>query len=553
MADGAPFHGLLGWLDAPDEARGCHFAEPADGWAFESFAALADGVREAGAFLLDAGIGRNDVVALVLADGREFLTTFLGTLLAGGTPCPIVPPGYFRNPDEYVAHSAGIVRAARPRWAIADAKLSALVGRAVETAQTSTQVLTLAARGERHEVSPAPRADLALLQFTSGSSGHPRGVRVSWESLEGNLRMIGRWLRMAPGRGFVNWLPLYHDLGLIGCTLSPLTHGADVWMLRPDQFITNPARWLEPLGTPGAAAMTASPNFGFLYALKRIDPAKLEGRDFSGCTGIVSAAERIDPVVLSRFAGLLEPHGFPRRALSTAYGLAEATLCVSALYPEHALSAVRVDWSALQFGDAVAASERVDIADPDIDDGTEWVVGSGTAHPGIAVTIADEDGAPLPDGTLGEIVVDTAFGGDGYIGPGGGSTRFADGLIYTGDAGFMVGGELFVIGRMGDSIKARGRTIYMEDLEARLAAIPGVAAGRSAVVGSPDGTAIAAFVERDGGPWEQSAARMLGRVVGGNIDVDVIACERGTIPRTSSGKPRRRLLWQQMADRRAAR
>src|SRR5262249_33562993 len=156
----------------------------------------------------------------------------------------------------------------------------------------------------------------------------------------------------------------YHDLGLIGCTLSPLSHGGDVWMLRPDQFIRDPIRWLEPLGTPGGPTTTSAPNFGFVYALKRVDPAGLEGRDFSGCTGIVSAAERFAPVVMTRFAQLLEPHGLPRSALSAAYGLAEATLGVAALYPPATLGAVRVDWSALQFGDPVAASERLDIADP---------------------------------------------------------------------------------------------------------------------------------------------------------------------------------------------
>lgn len=549
MTDGRAANGLLDWLEAPAANRGMHFAQSAVGWAFESFASLADRVREAAAFLLDAGIERDDVVVLVIGDSREFLAMFMGTLLAGGTPCPVVPPGYFRDSNEYVAHSAGIIDAAEPRWAVTDEILQPLVDRAVRTAQSPTTILRFAGLGERHDVTPASRAELALLQFTSGSTGRPRGVRVKWEALEGNLRMVARWLGFGRERGIVHWLPLYHDLGLIGCTLSPLTYGGDVWMLRPDQFIIDPIRWLEPLGTPGAATITAAPNFGFVYALKRIDPAKLEGCDFSACTGIVSAAERIDPLVMSRFASLLEPHGFQRSALSAAYGLAEATLAVAALYPPSTLGAVRVDWSALQFGDPVAASGRLDIAHPEIDDGAEWVVGSGTAHPGITVAITGDDGVPLPDGALGEIAVKSRYGGKGYVGSASaGSTRFVDGTIFTGDAGFMLDGELFVIGRMGDSIKARGRTIYMEDLEARLAAIPGISAGRSAAVGAPDGRAVAAFVERDGGDWEEKAALMLRRVVGGDIRVDVIACERGAIPRTSSGKPRRRLLWQQMTD-----
>lgn len=550
MADG---RGLLDWLETAQTDRGVHFAAQDAGWELESFAALGDRVRAAAAFLLDAGIERDDVVALVIGDSRAFLTAFMGTLLAGGTPCPVVPPGYFRNPDEYVAHGAGILDAARPRWAIADATLQPLVERAVTAAGSATTVLRLAATAERHDPPRRPPAGLALLQFTSGSSGRPRGVRVSCEALEGNLRMLARWLGFGPERGMVHWLPLYHDLGLIGCTLAPLTHDCEVWVLRPDQFILDPVRWLEPLGSPGAATITSAPNFGFVYALKRVDPAKLEGRDFSGATAVISAAERIDPVVMSRFAELLEPHGFPRGALSSAYGLAEATLCGTALYPPSRLGAVRVDWSALQFGDRVATSERLDVDDPQIDDGTEWVVGSGTPHPGIRVAIVDEDGAPQADGALGEIVVDSDYAGDGYVGDAGaGTTRFVDGTIYTGDAGFMVDGELYVIGRMGDSVKARGRTIYMEDLEARLATVPGVSAGRSAVVGAPDGSAIAAFVERPGGDWEAQAARLLRRIVGGDISVRVIACERGTIPRTSSGKPRRRILWRQLADRRSA-
>lgn len=542
--------GLLDWLDAPSAEQGIRFLQEDGTWALTTYADLAAMARAIAARLLEEGLRRDDAVALVVPSGPAFVGAFFGTLLAGGTPTPLVPPSMFEATETWVAHSAPLM-ATGTRTVLTEEDLLPVVSAATERAGVggTTSAIDPAARAS--EMPGVRPSELALLQFTSGSSGRPRAVRVTPTNLEAMIHHIFRWVPWAAGESGAHWMPLYHDFGLIGGTIAPVTRQRDLFVMRPDQFVRAPERWLDCFGRRGAA-FAAAPNFAFSYAVKRVDPETLEGSDFSGWRGAIIGAERIDPAILERFAAMLEPHGFRRETYMPAYGMAEATLGVTGVRASVVARALRPDWARLRLGHEVCVEARAELGDPQVGDGAGWLVGCGQPHEGLDVAVLDLDGAPLPEGHLGEIAVRGDVVTAGYLGEAaaGPSAFEPDGRLRTGDGGFMVDGELHVVGRIGDAIKVRGRTLYAEDLEAKLAALDGVPRGRCVVIpGVASGDeALVAIVEAPAGPWVEAAVRTLVREAGERTHVEVLAAPRGTIKRTSSGKPRRRVLWRELVE-----
>jgi acyl-CoA synthetase (AMP-forming)/AMP-acid ligase II len=539
---------LLRWLEDPDTDRGIHFADNAGGWSFRSYAELASSVAECAGRLQDAGLRTGGIVCIAAPSGPEFVAAFFGTLIAGGTPSPVAPPLIFRSADEYLSQLTRQLQAASPCLVVSDADLLPVVAGAAQAAGLDCPCLRLPLAGQRSDLPARPPAELALLQFTAGSSGSPRGVRISWSNLETLIAALHQWVRWRQDDSVASWLPLYHDMGLIGTFLCAVVHRAHLWLMRPEQFLRSPASWLACLGRFGAT-MTASPTFGYAYAAKKVTSAELEGMDFSRWRAAAVGAERVDPAALDRFARLVAPNGFRRQAFLPGYGLAEATLALTGSRPGKLPLLVAVDRTSLRFGDPVRVLKRGSL-DPARDPGRrDWLVGCGRPLPGIRLWIVDANGAPLGEGRLGEIAAAGPWVAGGYQdAQAGGPTRFAQGRLCTGDAGFLLDGELFVLGRMGDSTKIRGRSLYAEDVEARLAAIPGVPAGRVVVVfGQLDGLdTVAAVVERQRGAWVEEVARRLRSETGRSARVLILEVPRHAIPRTSSGKPRRRLLGQEL-------
>ena len=537
---------LLAWIEDPSAARGIRFARDDGGWDFVSYACLAADTRSAAAAFAGVGLDHGSVVSIIVPTGPAFVAAYFGALLAGLVPAPLVPPTIFQRPDEYVEHTGRLIGAAAS-LVVTEAELTGVVEQASARAGLDRPPLELALSGADASFDRRAPADLALLQFTSGSSGHPRGVRVTWDNLQAMIDHIFTWVPWGEDDAGAHWLPLYHDFGLIGCLLAPTTRQRDLWVLRPDQFVRTPARWLECFGREGAA-FAATPNFAFAYLLRKLDRDTLPGQDFSNWRGAIIGAERIDPSVLERFARMLEPYGFRRETYMPAYGLAEATLGVTGVPADRRARAVHVDWSSLQLAQPVSVADSDEFSSEAVGDGSGWLVGCGPPHPGLTVRILDEHGEPLPDGSLGEIEVRGATVADGYLGDAsGGMSSFRDGALRTGDAGFVIDGELFVAGRLGDAVKLRGRSVYAEDLEAKLCVIDGVPRGRCVVIpgASEDGEALVAIVETSPGEWSRRAERVLLKEAGPGVRVQLWSAPPGTIPRTSSGKPRRRVLWQQ--------
>ncbi|MFJ3933904.1 AMP-binding protein [Streptomyces sp. NPDC090029] len=522
-----PDRGLLDWLDEASAERGLSYANRDDDWDFVSYRELASLVLRTAAALRARGVGDGDTVALVQRSSPGFAAGFFGALAAGATPCSLAPPFAYQRADDYARHAGHLLAAVRPRAVVCDdesleriAKLSADAG--LDAPVTFGALV----EGVEPLPRPLPLPATALVQFTSGSSGHSRGVRISEEALRTNLTGMRRWLGCRPELPAASWLPVHHDMGLVGFLLNVVVTGFDGWMMQPDDFVRSPLRFLRCL-SERRIAMTAMPNFGLSYILRRVRPADLEGLSFDALRCVIIGAERVDPRVLEDFHALLGPHGLDRGALLPAYGSAEATLAVTGLPPGEG-------WSAREPDDSDAAALA----------GTS-VVGCGRPLEGRTVSIRSEDGSELPEGQVGEIVVEGVSIADGYVGDAGSAsgTSLGEGGLRTGDAGFRRAGQLFVIGRLGDGLKINGKMVFAESLETLLHQ-RGLPERRVAVLlgvreGVPTGVAVFAGVQ-DG--WRETAHEVLAEWLPG-AELLSVEVPRGGIAVTSSGKPRRRVIW----------
>jgi acyl-CoA synthetase (AMP-forming)/AMP-acid ligase II len=512
---------LLSWLTHPPADRGLHLADlGGDGWHFFSYERLAElAYRAAGAFQA-AGVRPGDVVTIVRPASAEFVADFFGALLAGATPSPVAPPTVFRDRSLYAQHLARVAELVAPRVVTTTADVAPLL-----TAVAGRVLVEPPERGPRYE--PAPPPDIGLVQFSSGSTGMPRGVRIPLTALQANVSAIHRWLRVTPADAHASWLPLHHDMGLVGQLLVPIENAADFWLMRPEQFIRSPARWVRAFDAGGATG-TAVPTFSLAHIVSRVKPRDLDGLDLSGWRFSVVGAERIDHAVVRAFLDLLGPYGLREDVLVPAYGLAESTLAVSGAPVGTPVTTVTVDSRSLVVGTQVSI----------VNSGTT-LVGCGSALSGISVRVVDDDGRQLPAGHLGELEIAGDSLARGYVGE-----APYDGPLRTGDAGFVHDGHLYVVGRLGDSVKQLGRWFFAEDAEQRAAtvsprprdtiALVGVLAGRETAVVLVEGQL-------------EDAAEKVGRAVAEGADtlrVVVRSVPVGTIQRTTSGKPRRKAMWQ---------
>lgn len=515
---------LLSWIDEPSRDGGVRFARASDEWEFWSYDRLSDLVRRTADAVVAAGVGPDSVVSLIQRSGPHFVGSLFGVMLAGATPSPLAPPMAFQHPDIYDEHVAGAFKSLRPRCVLVDddlvSRIEPIAARS-DTAIVSVEAL-LADVAER-DTRRSP-ADAALVQFTSGSSGRARGIRVSAAALTANLGAIHEWLGMTRDDATATWLPVHHDMGLIGCLLAPIVLQGDIWLLQPEQFLRSPLRYLRCFGA-GPARLTAMPTFGLEHIVRRVRPDAVRDLDFSEWRTLIVGAERVDVRVLESFHALLGPAGFRRRIFAPAYGLAEATLAVTGL-PMEEEPAVRA---------ATPGLGQDDLA-----------VGCGVPLRGVTVTIERDDGTDASDGEIGQIIVAGASVADGYVSNASSTsmTRFEGRVLQTGDAGYVEDGQLYVVGRIGDSIKVRGKAVFAEDVEVALRSA-GIPAARAAVLLGHVGdvpTAVA-LLEQPTDEWKAHAGATL-RTRVDTARVVVIDAPRRTIERTSSGKPKRRVLWQ---------
>jgi fatty-acyl-CoA synthase len=529
---------IMGWLREPRDDHGIRLSSQ-DGWRFHSYRSLSQRANGTAHQIMAAGIKPGSRVGVVVTDPVRFSASFFGVLASGATAVPVAPPTTVGV--DYTEYAAKLLTAADVNAVMTPDEMRPSVVAALAHAELDVPVLGLDAppADEPPPVRPAP---LALIQFTSGSTGKPRGAMISPAALGAQVGMLSDWLDWGPADSAASWLPLYHDMGLVGAFLLPLYQQSDLRQMSPSEFIRDPLSFLRCI-SENHVTMIAGPTFGYAHMARRVSPDKLAGTDFSALRAAVASAERLDPQALASFARLLADRGFRFESLRTAYGLAEATLAVSAGCAPRVLS---VDWSDIRIGSQVKVTDTRPLGEAHAVSGA-GLVSSGPALPGTKVWVTDDENVPLPDGWLGEITVSSPSMALGYVGDAdnGGSTRFADGYLRTGDAGFILDDEVYVVGRIADVIKVRGQAVYAEQIEDRLAEALAIPSLRVAVVPGheADGDSVVVIIAGlSAGPALTTIVAILAGVCGGARVKIYAVSRRNGIPMTTSGKKRRRLL-----------
>jgi acyl-CoA synthetase (AMP-forming)/AMP-acid ligase II len=524
---------LLEWLSQPSERRGIRFAGPAGDWTFWSYAELAVSARIMAANLIGRGLRPNDRVALLQGSTPRFVASFFATLIAGGVPAVLAPPVRLEPRDQYRARTAMLLASLQPAAILtgADRPFKALgIASAARLILTSEDLLD----GTPLSSEIGPRTEIALVQFTSGSSGSGRAVRIPFAAVEANLRAIQLWLQWTENDVAASWLPLHHDMGLIGSLLGAVTQQTDLYLLKPEHFVRSPLRFLRCYGE-GGASLGAMPNFALDYIVRRVAAERLRGLDFSRWRALIVGSERVNAESLSDFHALLAPFGFRRATISPAYGLAEATLAVTGL-------SLLDTWTKAEPAPTTPLSGNVNVGG---NERPAAVVGCGQPLSGITLTIRGRSGETLPDGIAGEIVVRGPSVAAGYCQDSGETaTRFDTSGLNTGDIGFMRDGQLFVCGRAGDAMKVRGRTVFAEDVEEALIRLKIPAQSLTALVGWHENQATAVILLNADLRVEISALQSALKQIVEGAAVHIRLVPRGAISRTSSGKVRRREMWQ---------
>ncbi|MCW5581290.1 MAG: AMP-binding protein [Luteimonas sp.] len=447
---------------------------------------LEAGLRIAGG-LQRTGLQPGEAVAIMLPTGLEFFTSFFGALLAGGVPVPMYPPTRPSQLEDHLRRQAGILASsgAPVLVTVTEARLAARVLRT----QTPTlrHVVTpqeLAADGAADAAMARPAAgaagELALLQYTSGSTGNPKGVMLTHANLLANIRAWSSAIAVVPEDVCVSWLPLYHDMGLIGTWLGSLYNGNPLVLMSPLDFLSRPVNWLRAIHRY-RGTITAAPNFAFELVVRHAVAADLAGLDLSCWRLAINGAEPVSPDTLDRFCAHLASVGFSREAMTPLYGLAENAvgLTVPVLGRGPLIDRVHRD-TFLRRAQAVPAAGGDD-AD------VIRFVGSGRPLPGHALRVVDAAGKALPERQVGRIEFQGPSATAGYYHNPEETARLLDGdWRDTGDLGYVAAGELFVTGRVKDMIIRGGRNLYPYELEEAIGALPGVRRGCVAVFGAVD-------------------------------------------------------------------
>ncbi|WP_165985882.1 AMP-binding protein [Streptomyces sp. YIM 98790] len=530
----------LAWLEQPraDAAVEVFDAEPVSRTPYPDLASRA--LRTAGG-LAASGVPAGSAVPLLCRTGPDLVAGFYGVQASGCVVSVLAPPTRMSG-DPHRERIRQVIDALDAGVVVVDADHLSYARQVVnESGFASRRRVRLLVLDELARADPARRdpAETALIQFTSGSSGRPRGVRISHRALAANVAAIRAWERATASDAWCSWLPMHHDMGLIGCMVVPVSGGNnDLAVCTPETFVRRPLAYLRRFHR-GGATITATPPFGLQRIVDRVRPEQLQGLDFTGWRALIVGAERIDPVRVRSFTDLMAGHGFAPSALTPAYGLAESTLAVTGVPVGRRASSVRIRRGGLSVG----APVRTDAGGQD-EGGTVDVMSCGRPLAGMAVRLVDQDGKPVPEGHLGELVVTGSSLADGYLEESAtAGTVLRDGALHTRDVAFERDGELYVLGRLGDSVKVNAQYVFAEDVEMMLGRA-GLDLNRTCVVLGELGTQAHAYaVLEDPGPGgAETAARVLGSTCPG-IRRHVACVPRGTIPRTTSGKSRRRELW----------
>jgi acyl carrier protein len=505
---------------------------------------LLDGARNLASGLQALGVEPGQTVAIMLPTSEEYFYTFFGILLTGAIPVPIYPPMRPNQLEDHLRRHAAILSncQAVSMITVAEAKpVARLLKSQLDTLHHIVTVDELMDTGSRYEKPAISPQDTAFLQYTSGSTGSPKGVVLTHANLLANIRAMGERVGANPNDVFVSWLPLYHDMGLIGAWLGSLYYAALFVVMSPLAFLARPQRWFQAIHRY-RGTLSAAPNFGYELCLHRLEDSDLEGIDLSSWRAAFNGAEAVSPETVIQFPERFRKYGFRADAMMPVYGLAESS--VGLAFPP-LKQGVRIDQiqrhAFMLSGKAIPAEED--------DTNALRFVACGQPLSGHEIRIADEQGNELPDRQEGRLQFHGPSATSGYLHNHAATEKlFVGDWLDTGDLAYIIEGDLYVTGRTKDIIIRAGRNLYPHELEEAVGNVAEIRKGRVAVFGATDsrtGTerliVLAETRKKDKAALEQLRKRIneiSTELIGGPAD-DVVLARPNTVLKTSSGKVRR--------------
>lgn len=494
--------------------------------------------------LAKEGLKPTETVAIMVPTTADFFYAFFGVLLAGGVPVPIYPPFRPDQIEDYAKREAIILRNAEVRVLITFQRaegLSKILRDFIPSLVDVTTVTELQKMGGKLREIFVAKNDAALIQYTSGSTGNPKGVLLTHANLLANIRAYGEGIGLGPKDVVVTWLPLYHDMGLIGTWLGSLYYGLPAVIMSPLSFLTHPARWLWTIHAH-RGTLSAGPNFAYELCVRKIDDASLEGLDLSSWRLAFNGAEAIYPKTLESFTKRFAKYGLKKETLFPVYGLAET--CVALTFPEPGRP-FKIDYVAREpfetEGKAIPfnADEKNSLA----------FVCCGKPLGKHEIRIVDEKDQLLPERRVGSLHFRGPSSMQGYYrNPEASRAIFHGDWINSGDLAYIAEGEVYITGRKKDVIIKAGRNIYPPEIEEIVNHVEGVRKGCAVAFGARDlerGTEkfviVAETVAKDPKEREKIIADINEKVAEVlRLPPDqVILVPPRTIPKTSSGKLRR--------------
>jgi acyl carrier protein len=504
---------------------------------------LWQGASAYAAGLAASGLTPGQTVAIMLPTSKEYLFCFYGTLLAGGIPVPLYPPARLTTIEDHLTRHVGILKScgAAIMVTIPEAKTIAWLLRAqVETLRAVLVPADFPADGKDFVRVKANAGQIGFLQYTSGSTGQPKGVVLTHANLLANVRALGKAARATSADVFVSWLPLYHDMGLIGGCFCTMYLSFPVVLMSPLAFLSRPSQWLRAIHRH-RGTISGGPNFCYELCLRRIPDHELEGLDLSSWRFAFNGAEPVSPDTMIEFTRKFAPYKFNRNAMNPVYGLAEASvgLTLSPGTPWHVDHLDRDHFS--RTGEAVLARKD--------DPAPLKVVACGSVIPDHDLRVVDGAGLELPDRTEGALQFRGPSATTGYYrNPEATKALFDGEWVNTGDRAYLSDGMLYITGREKDIIIRGGRNISPYELEEAVGDIPGVRRGCVAVFGAMDAASgterivvLAESRQQDAASGEAIKKQINDlalNLIGSPVD-DIVLAPPHTVPKTSSGKIRR--------------
>jgi len=525
---------LIDYLSIADsDQKGFFFVDRRENETFFSFPQLYLRVQRAAAHLQSIGIKKGDCVAIFLPTSIDFLDIFLGAQYIGAIPVPLYPPVRLGKLDEFFARTAAMLQAVQAKLIVTNKQIKRILGQLINLYTPPKGILL--ASSLQDQIPPLLSFDLhpddiCLIQFSSGTTKDPKPVMLTHRQTLANVEAIAQSFPQETEELVgCSWLPLYHDMGLIGCVFPAIYVQGSMVLIPPEVFLTRPRIWLRSI-SKHRAFISPAPNFAYSLCTQRIKDAELEGVDLSCWKMALNGAEPVAPSHLRAFIDRFSSFGFSPAALTPVYGLAEASLAVTFSDPRKQFTSYHFDRMALAEGKAILSNSELSIE----------IASVGSPLRGFAVEIRNNQGDALPEGAVGNIWVQGPSLTLGYMGnlP----SPLQKGWLDTGDVGFLFQNELYISGRSKDVLVIRGQNHSPYDLEQAVDAIEGVRTGCAVAVSNitDQGEELLIFVE-----YRQYATDLAEKCAAIIIEKTairpdlVIALESGTLPRTSSGKLRR--------------